>query len=484
MTRHPDPLGDLLRDMGPLPERAPEVLRGSLEGLMLRAPCPDASSAGWLRPAALGLAAGVLVSLWIWQPWADAGKTWKKVRFSDGAVMDVAPGSRFEVVGSRPGTVARLDDGTAYFSVPEGQGRFSVSVPGGAVEVVGTRFGVTVRNPGSIHAEGGGAMTKPWMIGTASAVVAVGVTSGVVRYVAAEGEPREVRAGQQLEVGPTGESRLSSVREAEVRRPQNDTPKRPEAPKGLGRTLEVSGKAESGDIWVSAEDLRRLMSDPSIGTQIRAAMGPLLAQGYGGLLDSWNLSPEARKDVEEALADRQLTFAETSKRVPDLSVPVAEVLRVQDEALDRNREALLKRLSQDQVAALERHERERSGRFEMQVIHQQVASLGLPAEKALQVGTVLLEELRNAAMIAGLPGWHAIGDSPVTASEVQQARDAIQGRTPPPDEGAILRAVEAFKSQCGTRLQGVLTPEEIRSLEGRLDAMVRSREVRTEGSGK
>ncbi len=227
-------LGDLLRSASPLPSGLPEEARHRLERLAAEgAP----RRAAWGKPVGLGLAAGLLIALgggvllrpppalaWerqgvAWHPLAGGGSpdpaAWREIRLADGTTVDAAPGARLEVVGRRPGLVARLEEGTAFFSVPPGRGEFRVAVPGGRLEVVGTAFGVSV---GGQHSQKGEIqMKKSWVIGSASAVLAVGVTSGIVRYVGdAGGAPVvAVKAGEQLELDREAAAKLSVIKARE-----------------------------------------------------------------------------------------------------------------------------------------------------------------------------------------------------------------------------------------------------------------------------
>ena len=192
-----------------------------------------------LLPAGLGMAAGVLMTLGIWglmkepapsiwerergkEAWQRVEKgalispssSWREFRLADGTAVDLAPDTRLMITGIRPGMVARLDRGTAWFAVPKALGEMSIGVPGGKVEVVGTQFGISVKtNP----KKGEENMDKknPWMIGSAAAVVAIGVTSGVIRYVDATGAPTEVKANERLEVDREGAKHLVALREKE-----------------------------------------------------------------------------------------------------------------------------------------------------------------------------------------------------------------------------------------------------------------------------
>ena len=185
-----------------------------------------------LLPAILGMAAGALVALgggawWrepalAWErsgnaPWSrvEAGRALsngREIRLPDGSNIDVAPGGRLTLGGSRPATTARLEAGTAFFSVNPGKERLSVAVPDGWVEATGegTAFGVTVND----H-QGGPQMNRTWAIGSVAAVLAVGVTSGVVHYIGGNGEAVPVKAGERLEVDRAGAAQVIALRQRE-----------------------------------------------------------------------------------------------------------------------------------------------------------------------------------------------------------------------------------------------------------------------------
>ncbi|MBI4230587.1 MAG: FecR domain-containing protein [Planctomycetes bacterium] len=244
MTQDPsaqdrDDLAERLRAVGPLPRGLPPGGRARLDALAAAGSPVARTGERWRAPGA-GLAAGLVLSLSIlaaraphgdrtvaWTR-ADPGETWtpaasgerlegaragREVRLSDGSTVDLAPGCRLVLEGRRPGKVARIETGEALFSVVPGAGSFAVDVPEGRIEVVGTAFGIAVRADAR---EGGMITQRDWIVGSATAIVTVAVTSGLVHYMdSGIGKATPVAAGERLEVDRDGARRLEQAAQRE-----------------------------------------------------------------------------------------------------------------------------------------------------------------------------------------------------------------------------------------------------------------------------
>jgi|GEM_PF-6508681 len=354
-------IGDLLRGAGALPAGLPPGARHRLETLAASGRLGSATGA---LPSGIGIAAGVLLALGAWAslrspgpvawerpgtgpgfpiriagPWRpvaagsplEAVETWREIRLADGSTVDAAPGTRLVVLSSRPGRVVSLEEGTAFFSVPSGKGDFRIEVPGGGVEVAGTAFGITVRNDGNTgnRNKGGTEMTgrNPWMIGAASAAVAVAVTSGAIRFLHADATPAQVvKAGSQLEIDRSGAARLATLqaREDELARREAAVAKRERAPGPLAEA-EKSAPSEKP----RTEDPKPVEASPQ--ERIRKAMLESAAR-IGGSMASLSNTKEAASDAVKMKAITEMmsamaTFQEHEKDLMgDLAVDTAITL--------------------------------------------------------------------------------------------------------------------------------------------------------------
>ncbi len=266
---------------------------------------------------------------------------------------------------------------------------------------------------------------------------------------------------------------------------------------GKLKSLEASAKPAPAPKGPKKNALKAMMAmsakamhDPALRKQMLQGTAMQVGMMYGDLLKEWGLEGEARQAIVDLLAERLLAESECKMLLMDEELSSEEVIRRQEESMEKQQKALADKLDAGRLARLEAFDGEIPDRLLGQQVDQGLSALNLDQGQRERVRAVLMDEARGASVqvrgnVGGLDAMPHPGRR-MTAEDVARARQVLSGEGSGMED--TLKALETSHQSSLERVRPLLTQEQFETFrkqqESQMQVMRMSLEMLGASGGK
>ncbi|MFH1024078.1 MAG: hypothetical protein V1809_11915 [Planctomycetota bacterium] len=222
-------------------------------------------------------------------------------------------------------------------------------------------------------------------------------------------------------------------------------------------------KAKRGGMKKMLMMMKTATDNPAMKSQVRQGFRMMMDPLYKELLAGWGLDEKTRGEVMDAIADRAVSLQmDIGMLILDDTVPEAEILRKQQDALTASDTALSALVGTGRLAEIDTFEKTLPEKMMRRQIDQEVSALALdPGRKETLAGILLEEQKAAAADLGGMHHGPEDGFRRFTAEDIRKSREMFDG------EGfsAVVTKMRESHQKVMDRAKPILSPEEFQTFE-------------------